>query len=243
MSILSDRHSQLISAIVKEHIESSEPVGSKILVEKYSLGVSAATVRNELIRLTEQGFLGKPHFSAGRTPTSLAFRHFIKDLMEVEEISVVKEVALKQKLWETRQNPQQLVQQAVTSLAEETQNLALALINNSQLHHAGMANLLNHQEFYNIDLTRTVLRLLDETGLISSLFQQVSEGQEQGVLIGRDLGLESLSPCGLVFARIQPSRDRSGFLAVIGPARLDYPRIIPLVRYFRELVNQLGQNL
>ncbi|MBU1110657.1 hypothetical protein KKB83_03505 [Patescibacteria group bacterium] len=237
--MLSDRQSQLISAIIQEHIKNAEPVGSSCITIKYNLDVSAATIRNEMAVLVEEGFLDKPHFSAGRVPTALAFRHFVNHLMQEESLPVVDEVSIKQRLWEKRQDPVHFLQQAVYDLARATQGLGLVYLNNEEFYFSGMASLLDHSEFYNIDLTRTVLRLLDEPEMLGIIFQQISAERNGGILLGHELGMESLSPCGLVFARIQPTRGKQGFLSVLGPMRMDYSHVIPRVKYFQKLVNEL----
>ncbi|MDO8259959.1 MAG: heat-inducible transcription repressor HrcA, partial [Candidatus Magasanikbacteria bacterium] len=71
MPELSDRRKELLKIIIDEYIESAEPVGSETIVEKYNLGVSPATVRNEMVFLTQGGFLKQPHTSSGRVPTPM----------------------------------------------------------------------------------------------------------------------------------------------------------------------------
>jgi heat-inducible transcriptional repressor len=75
--VLGDRRAQILRALVSYYVTSGEPVGSKTLVERYRLGVSAATVRNELAALEEAGFIYQPHTSAGRIPTDAGYRFFV----------------------------------------------------------------------------------------------------------------------------------------------------------------------
>ncbi len=241
--MLSERQLKLLELIIKEYIATAEPVGSENLVSKYKLNISPATVRNEMVVLTEEGFLAKPHFSAGRIPTQLAFRHFIKYLMEEEPLPVVNEVAIKQKLWEKRKDVDELLRQSVRELAQETNQLALCFLHPERLYHGGYANILNHPEFYEIDLTQSILRLLEDSEVWRAILAQIDPAQDFGVLLSEELGLPHLEPCGLVFARIKPRRENEGHLLVLGPLRLNYPRIIPRVRYFQHLINELGQNL
>lgn len=74
---LGERQGQVLRAIVREYIRSGEPVGSKHLVGRFRLAVSSATVRNDMARLEDLGYLSQPHTSAGRVPTDLAYRHFV----------------------------------------------------------------------------------------------------------------------------------------------------------------------
>src|SRR6266480_2181831 len=99
---LSSRQSQLLKAVIEEYIESAEPIGSETIERKYHLGVSPATIRNEMVQLTELGFLKQPHTSAGRSPTTTGLKYYIQNLMEEKEMPVRDEVAVKERLWEQR---------------------------------------------------------------------------------------------------------------------------------------------
>ena len=79
--MLNDRRRMVLQALVEEYIASATPVGSKTLVDRYELGCSPATVRNELSILEETGFVVQPHVSAGRLPTDSGYRSFVDDLM------------------------------------------------------------------------------------------------------------------------------------------------------------------
>ncbi len=86
MPTISPRQAQLLRIIIEEYVKSAEAVGSENIVAKYSLGVSPATVRNEMAALTQEGYLEQPHTSAGRIPTALGFRYYLSDLMEELDI-------------------------------------------------------------------------------------------------------------------------------------------------------------
>jgi heat-inducible transcriptional repressor len=79
--VLNDRRRQVLQALVDRYISSATPVGSKVLVERYDLGCSPATVRNELAILEETGFVFSPHTSAGRVPTDSGYRSFVDGLL------------------------------------------------------------------------------------------------------------------------------------------------------------------
>ncbi len=87
------RQEKIIETIVKEHVRISKPVSSKILAQKYNLGLSSATIRNEMKELEKAGYLSKPYTSAGRVPTEKAYRLFIK-LLEGKEMKIpVKKIS------------------------------------------------------------------------------------------------------------------------------------------------------
>jgi len=79
--LLSDRRQRVLSALIEEYIANALPVGSRTLVERYRLGVSPATVRNELSVLEDAGYIVSPHTSAGRIPTDTGYRAFVDDLL------------------------------------------------------------------------------------------------------------------------------------------------------------------
>lgn len=79
---LNERRRRVLRALVEEYVASAAPVGSKTLVDRYGLGCSPATVRNELAILEETGYVVQPHVSAGRLPTDSGYRSFVDDLLE-----------------------------------------------------------------------------------------------------------------------------------------------------------------
>lgn len=80
--MLNERRRRVLNALIEEYISSAQPVGSRTLVERYELGCSPATVRNELAILEETGFVVQPHISAGRIPTDIGYRTFVDDLLD-----------------------------------------------------------------------------------------------------------------------------------------------------------------
>ena len=81
MQSLTERQETILALIVHEYIETAKPVSSKILVSKYNLGVSSATVRNEMVALAEANVIRQPHTSAGRVPTEEGYRYFVRRLL------------------------------------------------------------------------------------------------------------------------------------------------------------------
>ena len=79
--MLSDRRQRVLAALIEEYVARALPVGSRTLTERYKLGVSPATVRNELSILEDEGYIAQPHTSAGRIPTDFGYRTFVDDLL------------------------------------------------------------------------------------------------------------------------------------------------------------------
>jgi len=86
MPDLAPRKQTILQAIVIEYVTAAEPVGSEQIVQKYELGVKAATVRNEMAEMAELGFLEQPHTSAGRVPSDLGYRYYVDKLLSIRDI-------------------------------------------------------------------------------------------------------------------------------------------------------------
>lgn len=243
MNDLTERQTKILKKIIEEYMETGEPVGSQAIEKKYELGVSPATIRNEMAQLTEKGFLKQPHTSAGRTPTPQAFKFYVSRLMEEEKLSVADEVAAKEKIWDSRFEFEKLVHETTRALAEATHSLAVSATKEGDLFHAGYDHILELPEFYDIDITRTVLSMIDQLDRMQSLFTKSFDEGPAHLLLGDELGYDYLEPCGMVFANFEAGPKRSGSLGVIGPNRLNYPRVIPRVNYFAGLIEELAKNL
>ena len=85
--MLDERKRAVLRAIVADYVRSREPVGSKVLVERHQLGVSPATIRNDMAVLEEEGYITAPHTSAGRIPTDKGYRLFVDHLVELRPLS------------------------------------------------------------------------------------------------------------------------------------------------------------
>lgn len=88
------RRMAVLRAIVQDYVQTSEPVGSKALLERHALGVSAATVRNDMAALEDEGLIMAPHTSAGRIPTDAGYRLFVDRLSEIKPLSVAERAAI-----------------------------------------------------------------------------------------------------------------------------------------------------
>ncbi|MFH1841131.1 MAG: hypothetical protein ABH807_03195 [Candidatus Shapirobacteria bacterium] len=236
---LTERQLAILKAVIEEYIEGAEPVGSENLDRKYNLGVSPATIRNEMGRLTQLDYLKQPHTSAGRVPTKKAFHFFVSQLVEEKKMSVAEEVAAREKVWDVRFDFDRLMREAMRSLAIQSRALAVAATDEGELYHAGYANILSLPEFYDIDVTRTILNLLDETRTLREIFERESGEEALSVLFGDEMGFECLEPCGMIFTRFAAGGHR-GALGVIGANRFCYPEVMPLVRYYGNLIEEMA---
>jgi len=236
---LTERQIQILKAIIDEYIETAGPVGSETLDKKYNLGVSPATIRNEMVRLTTSGYLKQPFTSAGRVPTAAGLKYYVNNLMKAKELSVADEVSVKEKVWDYRNETDRLLRETVRALAEKTKTLSMAATDEGDMYWSGVGNILEMPEFFDIDITKNLLSTLDEYSYWWNIFERVGVTEDAlHIIIGEELDKKPLLPCGLVFINFNSPRHK-GVLCVIGPSRLDYPYVIPVVRYFGGLVTEM----
>jgi heat-inducible transcriptional repressor len=235
---LTARQVRILRAIIEEFIETADPVGSDTIDKKFSIGVSPATIRNEMVYLTKQGYLQKAHSSAGRMPTPIAMKLYVNELMKERELSVADEVSAKEKVWGSRDRTDELLRQATKVMADRSNALGLTLTSDRRLYHAGYANLLNMPEFYDIDVVRHVLTLIEEVGLIEEIFENKSSEKHIQLVFGQELGNKHLAPIGVIFMKIT-SPQINCTMGVLGSIRFEYDYMIPLMRYFRGVIEEM----
>ena len=122
---LNERRRFILKLVVQEYVETSQPVASELLVRKYGLNVSSATIRNELAALEELGYLTHLHTSAGRVPTDAGYRYFVANLMERTPLPVTEQRTIRHQFYQVRTELDQWIQLAGAVLARTAQNLAV----------------------------------------------------------------------------------------------------------------------
>ncbi len=235
---LTARQIQILRAIIQDFIETAEPVGSDTIDRKYNIGVSPATIRNEMVQLTHQGYLKKTHSSAGRVPTPIALKLFVNELMKEKELSVADEVSAKEKIWHTKNELDEMLNELAKVLADKSKALGLTIIDDKRIFSAGYANLLNMPEFYDINVMRQVLRVIEEMKVLQEIFALSSSDNQIHVIYGTELGNKDLEPIGVIHMTFMVKGFRCQ-VGVLGSSRFDYAYIIPMMKYIRSLVKEM----
>jgi heat-inducible transcriptional repressor len=124
---LTERKLRILQAIVADFIASAEPVGSRTLSKKYGMGISPATIRNEMSDLEEQGYLTHPHTSAGRVPSDRAYRLYVDRLMERFELSEDEKHSISEQLAGNIMELDKTIEHAANILSEITSLTSFAI--------------------------------------------------------------------------------------------------------------------
>jgi heat-inducible transcriptional repressor len=123
-SSLDKRKAYILATVVYEYIATAEPVGSQTLTQKYNLGISSATVRNEMAELEAGGYLVQPHTSAGRIPSDAGYRTYVDELMQPEELGLEERRRIREELGEATRELDEIIDHTTRLLGRLSNNLA-----------------------------------------------------------------------------------------------------------------------
>lgn len=338
---LTKRDQQVLEAVITDHIQSGEPVGSRTISKRYGLKVSSATIRNVMADLEEMGFLQQPHTSAGRVPTEKGLRFYLDSIMKFKEMEEEERRLIRQALQETQKDMKALLQRtsrilsrfckqagvvlwpkiSLTRLKQiefirlrPHQIMAILISKSGLVHHAvldweeditqdeldkygrylnellediplgkakerilnemrkekvlfdqlysralkisrhffqsaleksdiyieGQTNLLNNPEFSDVERMRRLFEAFEDKSRIIRLLDKtlkVSQGVQ--IILGQESELQELQEISLISSPYRRGDTLLGVLGVIGPVRMDYSRIIPVVEFTASLLSQL----
>jgi transcriptional regulator of heat shock response len=232
---MNTRQQNILRAIIKEYQKTGEPVASQILVQKYAFNLSPATIRAEMLLLDKQGLLEQPHHSAGRVPTTKAYRQFVDEILDEKEIRIKDGSQIKRKISQFDGNrifPAQLAQ----VLADFSHNLGISgsLDNFLDFHEAGLSSLLEEEEFCQPQGVAEILKGFDRLEKeFAQLFDEVDENVE--VFVGEENPINDFYKCSFVVSVYESGRG-NGFVGILGPKRMDYERNIFLVGEIKKLI-------
>jgi len=238
---LTPRQSEILKAIIEEYISNAQPVGSTELVERRHLPISGATVRNIMATLVKEGYLDMPHVSSGRVPSDRAYRYYVAELMEEDQVSVLEEISLKQKIWNQRYEIERLLRNTAESLSEVTDSLAFATTDDGYATYTGTSRVFDKPEFFEINVTKSVFRFVDDYELLTSVVNNYVSADDVTVLIGQEIGLANMDPICIIAAKAMMG-EKNCCIGIIAPARSKYGRLIPIIRHTKGLLVEIAQN-
>lgn len=238
---LTKRQEGILFAIIEQYAEIAVPVGSITLAKLFQ--VSSATIRSEMAHLESLGYIAQPHTSAGRVPTDAGYRYYVNTLSEHPEVIEQQNLLSanggrdptaserENRVLELRVNSQAradfAIRGAVDSLVELTGNLGLATIGD-QLYISGISRLFTQPEFLDNERVRAVAKLLDN---LEPWLREAAPGQPLNIFIGQENPIGKTSQVSLIISRFRSPYSDKSYIGVLGPTRQNYSRVMSLVRY------------
>ena len=167
-----ERRLAVLRAIVEDYVATREPVGSRALVERHGLGVSPATVRNDMAALEDEGLIAQPHTSAGRVPTDKGYRLFVDRLTTVKPMSTAERRAIAS-FMEEAHDLDDVVRRSVRLLAQLTQQVAIVQ------YPTLASSTVRHLEVVALTDTRLLLVLILSTGRVEQRLVELPESLDE----------------------------------------------------------------
>ena len=205
---MESRRLEILRAIVDEYVATQEPVGSKAIADRHSLGISPATIRNEMALLEEQGLITHPHTSAGRIPTDLGYRVFVDKLATIKPLSAAERRAIESFL-EGAHDLDDVVMRTVRLLADVTKQVAVVQ------YPSLVKSRVRHLELVSLTPSRLMLILINDSGRVEQRVVEFGHDVEELFIVG----LRSQLNQAIVGARLLDVADRLASLVTVHVGR------------------------
>jgi len=335
---LDDRKMSILRAIIDDYIDTAEPIGSRTIARKHELGLSSATIRNEMADLEDMGFLAQPHTSAGRVPSDKGYRLYVDQLMTTKDLTIEEIQSIKTALEVKINEISQLLRQASIIMSKITKYTSMAVtpemkkgelkavqvvpiepgkaliivvtntdsvknafvkvsesisadflirlsnilnvklsgltieeinlpiireiekemgfsneilypilngvadcinqIDSSEVYLDGTTNIFNYPEFRDVAKAKEFLHILDEKEVLNKLLTRNDDSSRIKIHIGTENELALIKDCSLVTTSYSLGNIVIGTIGIIGPTRMEYPKVISSMNFIREKINQ-----
>ena len=227
--MISGRKQFILETLIKEYVKTAQPVSSGVLVKKYKLDISPATVRNEMTELEEDGYIYQPHTSAGRVPTEIAYELSLAVFKSNKKKRILKDVDEK-KLDDIFKKDGVALRQTAKVISELASGAVFWAFNKNDLYYTGLSNLFSQPEFKQVDAVCDVSGIIDRMEeIIDDIFEELSEGTQ--ILIG------SKNPFGNFLSAIlvkYKHEGAHGLFGILGPMRMDYNHNLALAEFIKK---------
>ena len=223
-SPIDPRKEKILTAIVRQFIETAEPVGSKTVLVSYKLSVSPATIRNDMASLEKDGLIYQPHTSAGRVPTDRGYRLFVDKMIDYEKArqEAKKNLAKIYQVYQA-EKAREKVYDAVALLAKASTNVSFATLpGQNRTFYLGIANILKEPEFAHDPLKASqVVEVFEKDDNFLNVLHSLEIDDTPKIFIGEENLLPQIKSCSLVVTQYQVGSSQ-GFLGLLGPTRMKY---------------------
>jgi len=236
--MITTRQEEILNGIVQEYIKTAQPISSQLLEKKHKFGVSAPTLRNEMQKLTDIGFLYQPHTSAGRVPTDKGYRFFVDNLFE-KGFPKEKDILKVEDLIEREIGDRVRFLQSLTkNLASFSSNsLALGYLFDEDLFwEEGWEDVLGEPEFKE---TKVITDFVDVIKHFEKEIEDIEINSGIKVYIGKENPFSKVKDFSIIISKCHFPNDEKGVLAIAGPKRMAYDKNINSLNFLTKLLETL----
>ena len=232
------RQEDVLSLIIKRYVETAEPVGSRFIAKQ--LGLSSATIRNVMVDLEDQGLIMHTHTSAGRTPTDKGYRYYIDSLMRVKNLNDNTAKTINEEYHHAVRSLEDTLERTSHLISNLTNYVGITLFSQwDKLYLDGASHIIEQPEFKDFRKLYTLLKRLEEKRDILDLLSHDFGADRVTIHIGRETGFPYLNECSIVTRGYKVKGKVSGRLGVLGPKRMMYEKVIPMIDYLADAVGEM----
>lgn len=234
------RKDSILGITVGRYIETVSPVSSSFIVKEYLCDLSSATIRHILAELEHEGYLTHPHTSAGRIPTQKGYRYYVDNLMQEiklleEETERIKFEYKKQKL-----ELEDLFDNLSKSISETTNYTSMISVDgwDKKLFCRGASYVVRYLDHSEIKKIEEILAALDEKERLLEIMNRNLE-KRIDIYIGNEIACAQMNNCSLVISEYKTRKGPTGRIAVLGPTRMNYERVVSAIGYYSSLIEEI----
>ena len=236
-SDVQERKDRILAIVVGHYIKTITPVGSHFITEEFKLDVSAATVRNILAELEEEGYLTHPHTSAGRLPTQRGYRYYVDHLMN--EIQLLEEEKRRIQTEYKRHVHQleMLMEKTSEVISDLTHYTSIISVDGweGRIILKGTSHVVGYHENTDILKIQAILRILEEKERLMELVNRDLQ-HKIDIYIGHEMALKEMDGCSLAVSSFE-NEGLTGRIAVLGPTRMNYDRVVSALEYISNMLS------
>lgn len=231
------RKKKILDIILRSHIDQAEPIGSRYISE--IMGLSSATIRHIMCELDDEGYLRQPHTSAGRVPTERAYRSYVNSLIDIWENNVQEIRQINQELFLRYQKYNELIERTSYTISKLTHYTSFVVYPKDHIYLDGACYMLDQPEFYSLQKIRKILKILDEKEKFLDLINSYLSTGTLKIHIGRENSLDGFESCSIITASYRIKNRVVGGVGIMGPIRMKYKRIVPVVKYLADSISRM----
>ncbi|MFH0876814.1 MAG: hypothetical protein V1863_01140 [Candidatus Omnitrophota bacterium] len=234
------RRKDILLNTIELYLNTAMPVSSDALRRARKKDLSTASLRSVFSDLEEAGYLNHPHTSAGRVPTDDGYRYYINALMKKTNLNS-QEIEFINKIYEIKvQEREDLFEETSSFMSDVTHYASVVYFldqDEQKVYFKGFRYILEHPEFQDVQMAHMVFEVLERKekllDLITSNFSDKTR-----VYIGKECACPQMEHCSVVVSRYGSSRQSDGRLALIGPKRMAYDKVIPFMDYVADVLTE-----
>jgi len=235
--MITERQVKILNRIVKDYIGLAQPISSEFLEKKHDFGICPATIRIEMQKLTDKGFIHQLHTSAGRVPTDKGYRFFVDNLLK-SEIPEFEDVFEIEDIFQgARKDIFKLASRLTKFLAEESSNFTiLNLLERDFFWKEGWEEILREPEFEEKDLISNFTELLES---FEENIENLKINSGIKIYIGKENPFSKTKDFSIISSRCHLPDGEEGIISLLGPKRMAYDKNISLINSLTKLLEEL----